>query len=137
MGPREREEMRRRAQAKLEAMRERARRLRHRVLTGAAIGFAVLWMAIFTQMITGHDPALGPVAATVRPATKGGAAPEPRARFTGGSASDDDRGEEGGDGDEDGSSVVPIEEVGAPVEEVLETPPEEPEELEAATTGQS
>lgn len=136
MGPSEREEMRRRAQAKLAAMRERARRLRHRVLTGAAIGFAVLWVAIFTQMITGHDPVLEPATATVRPAPKESTAPESQARFTSGSAGDDDRGEESRE-DEEGGLAVPVEEVVAPVEEVVETPPEEAEELEPATTGQS
>lgn len=137
MTPIEREEMKRRAQTKLAAMRERARRLRHRVLTGAAIGFAVLWVAIFTQMITGHDPVLGPATTTVRPAAKEGAEPDPQARFTSGGAGDGDHGEEGEDRDEEESLAVPVDEVVAPVEEVVEAPPQEAEELEPATTGQS
>lgn len=141
MTPAEREEMKRRARAKLAAMRERARLQRRRVVTGAAIVFAVLWLAIFTQMITGHDPALGPPTAAVRPATRGDEAPESEARTL--SPEEGEEGEDEGEGDEeeDGSLVEevapPIAEVVRPVEEAIEGPREEPEELEPATTGQS
>ncbi len=70
MTPFEREELKRQAQEKLVALRERGRRLRRRVLTVAAVGFVALWVAIFVQMVTGHDPALGPATATARPAAE-------------------------------------------------------------------
>lgn len=139
MTPIEREELKRRAEAKLAAMRERARRLRGRVLSGAAIGFAVIWVAIFTQMISGHDPVLGPATATVRGATKDGAAqPETRVAAEDHSAGDDDdHGGDDDDQDEEGGWIAPVEKVVAPVEELIEGPSEEAEELEPATTGQS
>lgn len=135
MTPIEREEMQRRAEAKLAAMRARARRLRGRVLTGAAIGFAVIWVAIFTQMISGHDPVLGTATATVRGAAKDGAT-QPETRVA---AEDDDdgHGEDDDDQDEEGSWMAPVEKVVAPVEELIEGPSEEAEELEPATSGQS
>lgn len=140
MAPIDREEGKRRAQAKLAAMRERARRQRRRVLSGATIAFVVLWLAIFTQMITGHDPVLGPVTATVRSAAEERVATEPRAGF-----SSDDRGEgdeeERGDGDDEAGDdevapPVAVEAAVSPVEESIPGPLES-EELEAATTGQS
>jgi hypothetical protein len=117
MTPFERERAKLAAQAKLAAMRERAARLRRRVLAIAATGFVLLWAAVFAQMITGHDPALGPVAATVRPATQ-----EP---------------------DEEGWSEATrfeaeqLEAQEAEAREAIEAEAAEAEELEAATTGQS
>ena len=46
-------------QAKREARRRRVSRIRRRT-AGAALGtFAVIWAAIFFQLASGHDPALG------------------------------------------------------------------------------
>lgn len=134
MTPFEREEMKRRARAKLAAMRERAVRLRKRVLAAAAIGFIVIWGAIFGQMITGNDPALGPVAANVRAAAQESLAsdPERRALQAATPPSDD---EEGGRLE---ATRLEEERVEAAAEaERAELEAIEAEELEAVTTGQS
>lgn len=134
MTPYEREEMKRRARVKLAAMRERAVRLRKRVLAIAAIGFVVLWAAIFAQMTTGNDPALGPVAANVRAAAQESVASDPERRALQASTPPRD--------DEEESRL----ETGRLEAEQLETAAEaeraeleaiEAEELEAVTTGQS
>lgn len=136
MRPIEREEMKRRSQAKLEAMRERVRQLRYRVLTGAAIGFLALWAAIFAQMITGHDPALGPATAAVRTTTKGDATHESEPGFTAeGQATGNGDNQDENDDEEEGGAPIPVEE--AVEEEAIEEAAEEAEELEPATTGQS
>lgn len=132
MTPLDREEMKRRAQAKLAAMRERARRLRRRVLTAAAIGFAVLWAAVFAQMMTGHDPALGPATANVRGAAQESVAADPERRLL--------RVRTPSEGDEEEGQLaaerveveqVEAEQLAAEAEQV------EAEELEPVTTGQS
>jgi cytoskeletal protein RodZ len=138
MTPFEREELKRRAEAKLAAMRERAMRLRRRVLTGAAIAFVVLWVAIFAQMITGNDPALEPIAANVRSTSGESTASEPELRLS----STEDQGDDDEEGDEEdeaeegetwsegGSSAA--EQAEAEAAEAAEA-----EELAPATTGQS
>ena len=93
MNPLEREQMKSRARAKLVAMRERAVRLRKRALAGAAIGFVVIWAAIFGQMITGNDPALGPAAANVRTAAEESVASDPERRLSRTAAGDEDEGQ--------------------------------------------
>lgn len=142
MTPFEREELKRRAEAKLAAMRERAARLRRRVLAAAAIGFVVLWIAIFAQMISGHDPALGPATATVRSASVESVAADPERR-TQTSASSEEGDEEGGEawsetaGFEAEQVEAQAQEAEAAELEAAELEAAEAEELEAATTGQS
>lgn len=135
MTPLEREEMKRRAQAKLAAMRERARRLRRRVLTAAAIGFAVLWAAVFAQMMTGHDPALGPATANVRGAAQESVAADPERRALRAFAPP-------GDDEDDGQlEAARLEAEQAEAEQIeaaaVEAEQAEAEELEPVTTGQS
>ena len=132
MTPLEREEMKRRAQAKLAAMRERARRLRRRVLTAAAVGFTVLWAAVFAQMMTGHDPALGPAAANVRGAAQESAAADPERRVLRVRAPSGDDEEEG----QLATELVEVEQVEAE-QLAAEAEQVEAEELEPVTTGQS
>jgi hypothetical protein len=136
MTPFEREQMKRHAEAKLAAMRVRAKRARHRVLTGAAVVFVVLWLVILAQMLTGHDPALGPATATMGSAAGERVATEPAASSI---SADHGEGEDDDDDEEDDQSVLPAPVEGAPtpVEEAIEVPVEEAEELEPATTGQS
>ena len=138
MTPFEREQAKRAAQAKLAAMRERAARLRRRVLVIAAIGFVALWIAIFAQMIIGHDPALGPVAAAVRTASQESVASDPEQRGLRVAAPREES------DDEDWSESERLEEERAE-SEAIETEEIEAQaaaeaeavELEAATTGQS
>ena len=138
MTPFERERAKRAAQAKLAAMRERAARLRRRVLVIAAIGFAVLWIAIFARMITGHDPALGPVAANVRNASQESVVSDPEQRTLRVAAPRAESDEEGwGESarlEEERAEVEAIEAEELDAQVAAEA---EAVELEAATTGQS
>lgn len=59
MDPIARNVAQRRGQRKVDAMKRRAGQLRRRVVVVAVIGFVVLWTAVFVQMATGNDPALG------------------------------------------------------------------------------
>jgi hypothetical protein len=52
---------RRMVRERLRAQRLRVRRIRRTVLTCGAAVFAALWMAIYVQLATGHDPALAGV----------------------------------------------------------------------------
>lgn len=138
MTPIERERAKRATQAKLAAMRGRAARLRHRVLAIAAIGFVVLWIAIFAQMITGHDPALGPMTATVRSASQETVAADPEQRVLRVAAPREESDDEGW------GETVRLEEERAEAEvaeaeelEAQAAAEAEAVELEAATTGQS
>lgn len=131
MTPFEREQLRRAAQAKLAAMRGRATRLRRRVLTVAAIGFTVLWIAIFVQMVTGHDPALGPATATVRSAAQESVASDPERRVLGAASREEDEEEEAW------SEAARFEDEAQIEAEAAEAEAAEAAELEAATTGQS
>lgn len=139
MTPFEREQAKRAAQAKLAAMRERATRLRRRVLVIAAIGFVALWIAIFAQMITGHDPALGPVAATVRTASQESVVSDPGQRVLRVAAPREESDEEGWSEnarlEEERSESEAIEAEELEAQAAAEA--EEAVELEAATTGQS
>lgn len=134
MTPLEREEMKRRAQMKLAALRARAGRLRKRVLAAAAIGFVILWSAIFAQMMAGHDPALGPATANVRGAAQESVASDPERRALRASTSPDEDGEEGWVE----TNRLEEERIEAAEAERLEAEAAaEAEELEAVTTGQS
>jgi hypothetical protein len=46
-------------QARLAARATRLRRVRRRVVKGAAAIFAAAWIGIFAQLASGHDPGLG------------------------------------------------------------------------------
>lgn len=132
--PQAREEAKQRAKAKLAAMRDRAVRLRKRVMTAAAIGFVVLWAAIFAQMMAGHDPALGPVAANVSTAAQEGVASDPERRVQQAARPPSD------DEDEGQLEAARLEEerIEAAAEtERAELEAIEAQELEAVTTGQS
>jgi hypothetical protein len=142
--------VKRRAEAKLVAMRERAARLRRRILAAAAIAFVVLWLAILVQMTTGHDPALGPtVTANVRPPSGQQVASGPAIRPIVGEDHGDDHGEDEEEREEAEAGplaagptateraeleAAEVEELEAEAAELEEL---EAEELEAATTGQS
>lgn len=134
MSPHEREQMKRRAQVKLAAMRDRAVRLRKRVMAAAAIGFVVLWAAIFAQMMAGQDPALGPATANVRTAAQEGVASDPERRVLRVLSPSDD-GEEGQV--EEARLEAERIEAAAVEAERIEAEEAESEELEAVTTGQS
>src|ERR1700759_5146347 len=68
MDPIEKRELKRKAWMRLAAQRRRAGLLRGRVVVLSLLCFAVLWGAVFVQMITGNDPVLAPKegAATTR-----------------------------------------------------------------------
>jgi cytoskeletal protein RodZ len=55
----EKRERIREAQRRLIAQRNRAGRLRGRVVAASLICFALLWGVVFAQMATGNDPVLG------------------------------------------------------------------------------
>lgn len=130
MTPHEREQMKRHARAKLAAMRERAVRLRKQVMAAAAIGFVVLWAAIFAQMMAGQDPALGPATANVRAAAQEGVASDPERRVLRVLSPSED-------GEEGQAAEARLEEAEQVEAERLEAEEAEAEELEAVTTGQS
>jgi hypothetical protein len=52
-------ERRRQARHRIRAQRERAGRLKSRVVAISLICFAMLWGVVFVQMATGNDPVLG------------------------------------------------------------------------------
>lgn len=146
MEPLGREEAKWRAQAKLAAMRERAAHLRRRVVVGAIIGFALLWSAIFAQMMLGHDPVLGAATGNVRAAAQESFASDPERRAHRTLAPR-------GESDEEEAEAEPFIEERAEIErleaaaeaeaeelaaiEAGERAAIEAEELEAVTTGQS
>jgi hypothetical protein len=109
MGPLDRELARRRGQRKVDAMKRRTGQLRRRVVVTAIVCFVLLWTAVFVQMATGNDPALGTGAAARSAAKKKRAlSPQPH-------------------------SLRPT----APPLEQLEAESRALEELEPVTTGQS
>jgi hypothetical protein len=59
MDPTEKQERKREALRRLRAQRQRAGRLRGRVVAISLIGFVLLWGVVFAQMATGNDPVLG------------------------------------------------------------------------------
>jgi hypothetical protein len=58
MDPIEKRELKRKAWMRLAAQRRRAGLLRGRVVVLSLLCFAILWGAVFIQMITGNDPVL-------------------------------------------------------------------------------
>lgn len=59
MDPFEKIERKRQARRRIHAQRERAGRLKGRVVVISLICFALLWGVVFVQMATGNDPVLG------------------------------------------------------------------------------
>jgi hypothetical protein len=59
MDPFEKIERKRQARHRIRAQRERAARLKSRVVAISLICFALLWGVVFVQMATGNDPVLG------------------------------------------------------------------------------
>jgi hypothetical protein len=55
----EKSERRQQARHRIRAQRERAGRLKARVVAISLICFALLWGVVFVQMATGNDPVLG------------------------------------------------------------------------------
>jgi cytoskeletal protein RodZ len=60
----EKSERKRQARHRIRAQRERAGRLRNRVVAISLICFALLWGVVFVQMATGNDPVLGDTSST-------------------------------------------------------------------------
>jgi hypothetical protein len=58
-------ECKRQARHRIRAQRERAGRLKARVVAISLICFALLWGVVFVQMATGNDPVLGDSSSTV------------------------------------------------------------------------
>lgn len=58
-------ERKQQARHRIRAQRERAGRLRSRVVAISLICFALLWGVVFVQMATGNDPVLGDASSTV------------------------------------------------------------------------
>jgi hypothetical protein len=58
-------ERKRQARHRIRAQRERAGRLKARVVAISLICFALLWGVVFVQMATGNDPVLGDSSSTV------------------------------------------------------------------------
>jgi hypothetical protein len=71
MDPFEKIERKRQARHRIRAQRERAGRLKARVVAISLICFAVLWGVIFVQMATGNDPVLGDSSSTVAKGSSG------------------------------------------------------------------
>src|SRR5882672_1200266 len=65
MDPLEKIERKRQARHRVRAQRERAGRLKARVVAISLICFALLWGVVFVQMATGNDPVLGDSSSTV------------------------------------------------------------------------
>lgn len=141
MSPLDREAMKERAAAKLAAMRERSGGLRRRALILAAGLFAMVWVAIFVQGLTGNDPALG-TASSSRTAAEEGFATDSDAYSEEGGDDDDEGDDEDHEGEEGWFSPVeealaPVKEVVVGVERVVEGSSAGYEELESVTSGQS
>jgi nucleoid-associated protein YgaU len=64
MDPFEKIERKRQARRRVRAQRERAGRLKTRVVAISLICFALLWGVVFVQMATGNDPVLGSSSST-------------------------------------------------------------------------
>jgi hypothetical protein len=64
MDPFEQIERKRQARHRIRAQRERAGRLKTRVVAISLICFALLWGVVFVQMATGNDPVLGDSSST-------------------------------------------------------------------------
>jgi hypothetical protein len=59
MDPIEQQQRKYEARRRLRAQRQRAGRLRGRVVAVSLLSFALLWGVVFVQMATGNDPVLG------------------------------------------------------------------------------
>ncbi len=68
----EKQQRKREARRRLRAQRERAGRLRGRVVASSLIVFALLWGGVFIQMATGNDPVLGNRPASAAGPPRGG-----------------------------------------------------------------
>jgi hypothetical protein len=64
-------ERKRQARHRIRAQRERAGKLRGRVIAISLICFALLWGVVFVQMATGNDPVLGDSSSTVAKGSSG------------------------------------------------------------------
>jgi cytoskeletal protein RodZ len=71
MDPFEKIERKRQARHRIRAQRQRAGRLRSRVIAISLICFALLWGVVFVQMATGNDPVLGDSSSTVAKGSSG------------------------------------------------------------------
>jgi hypothetical protein len=71
MDPPEKIERKRQARHRARAQRERAGRLKTRVVAISLICFALLWGVVFVQMATGNDPVLGDPSSTVAKESSG------------------------------------------------------------------
>ena len=124
------------AQRRLLAQRNRAGRLQGRVVAASLVCFALFWMVVFGQMVTGNDPVLGDKSTALvsqpsrQDATRSQATRElPETEREVG-------GEEGDDSDESSAAqAAPEIEVQPRPEPEVEGAPEP--ELEPLTTGQS
>jgi hypothetical protein len=65
MDPFEKMQRKQQARHRIRAQRERAGRLKTRVVAISLICFALLWGVVFVQMATGNDPVLGDSSATI------------------------------------------------------------------------
>lgn len=136
----EKQQRRHEAQRRLLAQRNRAGRLRGRVIAASLVCFALFWVVVFGQMATGNDPVLGDRStALVNHPGRQGATSSQAARERP-EAEPKLGGEEEGDSDES-SAIQAAPEIELEPEHAV--PPEpEPEaapeaELEPLTTGQS
>jgi cytoskeletal protein RodZ len=76
MDPIEQSERKREARRRLSAQRQRAGRLRGRVVAISLISFVLLWGIVFAQMATGNDPVLGSSSSAATKPTAASAARE-------------------------------------------------------------
>jgi len=122
MDPIEKRELKRKAWMRLAAQRRRAGLLRGRVVVISLICFAVLWGAVFAQMITGNDPVLSAKQATAAKRTVASAkreieTTEPRElepkRGRRGERADGDSAESRGEAEAEELAAVEAEEVAA------------------------
>lgn len=128
MSPAERDERAREAGRRLQALRHRASRLRARAVVLSLVAFALLWAALFGQMLAGKDPVLGN-GAVARAEPTVTARPESRSENAG-EADDQDEAEPV-------ASEAEQAELEATELEQAQLEAAEAAELEAVTTGQS
>lgn len=133
----EKHERKREARRRLAAQRDRAGRLRGRVVAGSLVCFVLLWGVVFGQMVSGNDPVLAPKAqALARSEARRSQTSQPRGAAPAAEAIETTEPDE-----VEGQVAAPAPvEAEAPVEVEPEVEPEleEPEvEPEPLTTGQS
>jgi hypothetical protein len=88
MDPFEKIERKRQARHRIRAQRQRAGRLRNRVIAISLICFALLWGVVFVQMATGNDPVLGDSSSTVANGSNGRNRPAAKAAAEAGTNTD-------------------------------------------------